>query len=200
MTRSEIKKYYAYETADGYEKEAVEVLAAINKVSVEDIYKIVQEENEMKNKPKMTPEIKASCIIDYNAGLSIKEIASTIGWNAHTLENNFRNWALKGDVELHLPLTQPKPVEASAPAPAAREEALQATDAEEQNQSDITSGIDRIEIVKDFVAFVEEHYHCKTTITRMLANKDTYAEIEFEVDGIEDSFVVEFDWNRRGND
>ena len=105
MSKKEIYDYYAYERAEGYGKEAIEVLAKINKTSEDEIKTILREQGAYikEDEPMMTKELKAQIIKDYNEGMAIKDIAERYQLNAHTLFNNMTNWSNKGLVELRIP-------------------------------------------------------------------------------------------------
>ena len=111
MSEKEIYDYYAYERADGYGKEAIEVLAKINKTSEDEIKAILREQGAYikEDEPMMSTELKAQIIKDYNEGMVIKDIAERYQLNAHTVYNNLVNWSKKGAVELR-PTKNDKPV------------------------------------------------------------------------------------------
>lgn len=105
MTNKKIYDYYIYERNDGFGKEAIEVLAKINKTTEDGIKAILREQGVKfkEDEPMMTKELKAQIIKDYNEGMVIKDIAERYQLNAHTLSNNMKNWHDKGLVTLRLP-------------------------------------------------------------------------------------------------
>ena len=105
MTNKKIYDYYIYERNDGFGKEAIEVLAKINKTTEDGIKAILREQGVTfkEDEPMMTKELKAQIIKDYNEGMTIKDIAERYQLNAHTLSNNMKNWHNNGLVTLRIP-------------------------------------------------------------------------------------------------
>lgn len=68
---------------------------------------------------RITPELKASMIKDYESGMTVKEIAERYQLNPKITYNNFNRWSQKGLVELRTP-KKPEHIKRE-PAPAEAE-------------------------------------------------------------------------------
>ena len=152
MTNKKIYDYYIYERNDGFGKEAIEVLAKINKTTEDGIKAILREQGvtfKEDDEPMMTKELKAQIIKDYNEGMVIKDIAERYQLNAHTLSNNMKNWHDRGLVTLRIPEKpkhEPAVKEKPKHEPTAKTEQVAEQLAKEEPDKAVSDNFKRIEV------------------------------------------------------
>lgn len=183
MTNKKIYDYYIYERNDGFGKEAIEVLAKINKTTEDGIKAILREQgvNFKEDGPMMTKELKAQIIKDYNEGMVIKDIAERYQLNAHTLSNNMKNWHDKGLVTLRIPEKpkhEPAVKEKPKHEPAAEIEQVAERSTKEEpdkavsdnsNRVEIGSAIDRLKLLQGMMEVILQENGVDYEITGIYA-------------------------------
>lgn len=186
MTNKKIYDYYIYERNDGYGKEAIEVLAKINKTTEDGIKAILREQGVKfkEDEPMMTKELKAQIIKDYNEGMVIKDIAERYQLNAHTLSNNMKNWHDKGLVTLRIP-EKPKHEPAvkteQVTERLAKEESDKAV-SDNSNWVEIGSAIDRLKLLQGMMEVILQENGVDYEITGIYAlNSSGCCEIKLNI-------------------
>lgn len=196
MTNKKIYDYYIYERNDGFGKEAIEVLAKINKTTEDGIKAILREQGVKfkEDEPMMTKELKAQIIKDYNEGMTIKDIAERYQLNAHTLSNNMKNWHDKGLVTLripekpkHEPAVKEKPKHEPTPKTEqvaeqlAKEEPDKAV-SDNSNRVEIGSAIDRLKLLQGMIEVILQENSTDYEITGVYAlNSSGCCEIKLNI-------------------
>ena len=196
MTNKKIYDYYIYERNDGFGKEAIEVLAKINKTTEDGIKAILREQGVTfkEDEPMMTKELKAQIIKDYNEGMVIKDIAERYQLNAHTLSNNMKNWHDKGLVTLripekpkHEPAVKEKPKHEPTPKTEqvaeqlAKEEPDKAV-SDNSNRVEIGSAIDRLKLLQGMIEVILQENSTDYEITGVYAlNSSGCCEIKINI-------------------
>ena len=196
MTNKKIYDYYIYERNDGFGKEAIEVLAKINKTTEDGIKAILREQGVKfkEDEPMMTKELKAQIIKDYNEGMVIKDIAERYQLNAHTLSNNMKNWHDKGLVTLRIP-EKPKHEPAVKEKPkheptAKTEQVVERLTKEEpdkavsdnSNRVEIGSAIDRLKLLQGMIEVILQENGADYEITGIYAlNSSGCCEIKINI-------------------
>lgn len=188
MTNKKIYDYYIYERNDGFGKEAIEVLAKINKTTEDGIKAILREQGVIfkEDEKMMTAELKAQIIKDYNEGMTIKDIAERYQLNAHTLSNNMKNWQGKGLVTLRLP---EKPVH--KPKTKTDESVAESTQAEKPATEDgehieFKDAIERLNVLKSMLEVLLHDSGDEYKITGLAAcNVSDYCEIDITINGVD---------------
>ena len=192
MTNKKIYDYYIYERNDGFGKEAIEVLAKINKTTEDGIKAILREQGvtfKEDDEPMMTKELKAQIIKDYNEGMTIKDIAERYQLNAHTLSNNMKNWHDKGLVTLrlpekpkHEPAVKEKPKhEPTAKTEQVKEEPDKAV-SDNSNRVEIGSAIDRLKLLQGMMEVILQENGIDYEITGVYAlNSSGCCEIKINI-------------------
>lgn len=188
MTNKKIYDYYIYERNDGFGKEAIEVLAKINKTTEDGIKDILREQGVRfkEDEQMMTAELKAQIIRDYNEGMTIKDIAERYQLNAHTLSNNMKNWQDKGLVTLRLP---EKPVH--KPKTKTNESVAESTQAEKPATEDgehieFKDAIERLNVLKSMLEVLLHDSGDEYKITGLAAcNVSDYCEIDITINGVD---------------
>ena len=188
MTNKKIYDYYIYERNDGFGKEAIEVLAKINKTTEDGIKAILREQGVKfkEDEPMMTKELKAQIIKDYNEGMTIKDIAERYQLNAHTLSNNMKNWHDKGLVTLRLP---EKPVH--KPKTKTDESVAESTQAEKPateggEHIEFKDAIERLNVLKSMLEVLLHDSGDEYKITGLAAcNVSDYCEIDITINGVD---------------
>lgn len=196
MTNKKIYDYYIYERNDGFGKEAIEVLAKINKTTEDGIKAILREQgvNFKEDGPMMTKELKAQIIKDYNEGMVIKDIAERYQLNAHTLSNNMKNWHDKGLVTLRIPEKpkhEPAVKEKPKHEPAAEIEQVAERSTKEEpdkavsdnsNRVEIGSAIDRLKLLQGMMEVILQGNGVDYEITGIYAlNSSGCCEIKLNI-------------------
>ena len=192
MTNKKIYDYYIYERNDGFGKEAIEVLAKINKTTEDGIKAILREQGVTfkEDESMMTKELKAQIIKDYNEGMVIKDIAERYQLNAHTLSNNMKNWHDKGLVTLRIP-EKPKHIPAVKEKPkheptAKTEQVKEEPDKAESDNSkriEIGSAIDRLKLLQGMMKVILQENDVDYEITGVYAlNSSGCCEIKLNID------------------
>lgn len=198
MTNKKIYDYYIYERNDGFGKEAIEVLAKINKTTEDGIKAILRKQGVKfkEDEPMMTKELKAQIIKDYNEGMTIKDIAERYQLNAHTLSNNMKNWHDKGLVTLripekpkHEPAVKEKPKHEPTPKTEqvaeqlAKEEPDKAV-SDNSNRVEIGSAIDRLKLLQGMIEVILQENSTDYEITGVYAlNSSGCCEIKINMNG-----------------
>lgn len=188
MTNKKIYDYYIYERNDGFGKEAIEVLAKINKTTEDGIKDILREQGVRfkEDEQMMTAELKAQIIRDYNEGMTIKDIAERYQLNAHTLSNNMKNWQDKGLVTLRL---SEKPVH--KPKTKTNESVAESTQAEKPATEDgehieFKDAIERLNVLKSMLEVLLHDSGDEYKITGLAAcNVSDYCEIDITINGVD---------------
>ena len=191
MTNKKIYDYYIYERNDGFGKEAIEVLAKINKTTEDGIKAILREQGVTfkEDEPMMTKELKAQIIKDYNEGMVIKDIAERYQLNAHTLSNNMKNWHDRGLVTLripekpkHEPAVKEKPKhEPTAKTEQVKEEPDKAV-SDNSNRVEIGSAIDRLKLLQGMMEVILQENGIDYEITGVYAlNSSGCCEIKINI-------------------
>lgn len=186
MTNKKIYDYYIYERNDGFGKEAIEVLAKINKTTEDGIKAILREQGVKfkEDEPMMTKELKAQIIKDYNEGMVIKDIAERYQLNAHTLSNNMKNWHDKGLVTLRIP-EKPKHEPAVKTEQAAERLAKEEPDkavSDNSNRVEIGSAIDRLKLLQGMIEVILQENSTDYEITGIYAlNSSGCCEIKINI-------------------
>lgn len=186
MTNKKIYDYYIYEHKDGFGKEAIEVLAAINKTTEDGIKAILREQGVTlkEDEPMMTKELKAQIIKDYNEGMVIKDIAERYQLNAHTLSTNMKNWHDKGLVTLRLP-EKPKHEPAVKTEQVAERLAKEEPDkavSDNSNRVEIGSAIDRLKLLQGMIEVILQENSTDYEITGVYAlNSSGCCEIKINI-------------------
>lgn len=186
MTNKKIYDYYIYQRNDGFGKEAIEVLAAINKTTEDGIKAILREQGVKfkEDEPMMTKELKAQIIKDYNEGMTIKDIAERYQLNAHTLSNNMKNWHDKGLVTLRIP-EKPKHEPAVKTEQAAERLAKEEPDkavSDNSNRVEIGSAIDRLKLLQGMIEVILQENSTDYEITGIYAlNSSGCCEIKINI-------------------
>lgn len=196
MTNKKIYDYYIYERNDGFGKEAIEVLAKINKTTEDGIKAILREQgvNFKEDGPMMTKELKAQIIKDYNEGMVIKDIAERYQLNAHTLSNNMKNWHDKGLVTLRIPEKpkhEPAVKEKPKHEPAAEiEQVAERSTKEEPDKAvsdnskwiEVGSAIDRLKLLQGIMEVILQENSIDYEITGVYAlNSSGCCEIKINI-------------------
>ena len=192
MTNKKIYDYYIYESNDGFGKEAIEVLAKINKTTEDGIKAILREQGvtfKEDDEPMMTKELKAQIIKDYNEGMVIKDIAERYQLNAHTLSNNMKNWHDKGLVTLripekpkHIPAVKEKPKhEPAVKAEQVKEEPDKAV-SDNSKRIEVGSAIDRLKLLQGMIEVILQENSTDYEITGIYAlNSSGCCEIKINI-------------------
>lgn len=186
MTNKKIYDYYIYERNDGFGKEAIEVLAAINKTTEDGIKAILREQGVKfkEDEPMMTKELKAQIIKDYNEGMTIKDIAERYQLNAHTLSNNMKNWHDKGLVTLRIP-EKPKhepAVKIEQVAERSTKEEPDKAVSDNSNRVEIGSAIDRLKLLQGMIEVILQENSTDYEITGIYAlNSSGCCEIKINI-------------------
>ena len=191
MTNKKIYDYYIYERNDGFGKEAIEVLAKINKTTEGGIKAILREQGVKfkEDEPMMTKELKAQIIKDYNEGMVIKDIAERYQLNAHTLSSNMKNWHDKGLVTLRIP---EKPKHESAVKEKPKHEPTVKTEqvkeepdkavSDNSNRVEIGSAIDRLKLLQGMIEVILQENSTDYEITGIYAlNSSGCCEIKINI-------------------
>ena len=182
MTNKKIYDYYIYERNDGFGKEAIEVLAKINKTTEDGIKAILREQGvtfKEDDEPMMTKELKAQIIKDYNEGMVIKDIAERYQLNAHTLSNNMKNWHDKGLVTLRLP-EKPKH-EPTVKTEQVKEEPDKAV-SDNSKRIEVGSAIDRLKLLQGMMEVILQENGVDYEITGIYAlNSSGCCEIKLNI-------------------
>ena len=191
MTNKKIYDYYIYERNDGFGKEAIEVLAKINKTTEGGIKAILREQGVKfkEDEPMMTKELKAQIIKDYNEGMVIKDIAERYQLNAHTLSSNMKNWHDKGLVTLRIP---EKPKHESAVKEKPKHEPTVKTEqvkeepdkavSDNSNRVEIGSAIDRLKLLQGMIEVILQENSTDYEITGIYAlNSSGCCEIKLNI-------------------
>lgn len=196
MTNKKIYDYYIYERNDGFGKEAIEVLAKINKTTEDGIKAILREQGVTfkEDESMMTKELKAQIIKDYNEGMVIKDIAERYQLNAHTLSNNMKNWHDKGLVTLRIPEKpkhEPAVKEKPKHEPAVKTEQVAERLAKEEpdkavsdnsNRVEIGSAIDRLKLLQGMIEVILQENSTDYEITGVYAlNSSGCCEIKINI-------------------
>lgn len=191
MTNKKIYDYYIYERNDGFGKEAIEVLAAINKTTEEGIKAILREQGVTfkEDEPMMTKELKAQIIKDYNEGMTIKDIAERYQLNAHTLSNNMKNWHDRGLVTLripekpkHEPAVKEKPKHEPTPKTEQVKEEPDKAVSDNSNRVEIGSAIDRLKLLQGMMEVILQENGVDYEITGVYAlNSSGCCEIKINI-------------------
>ena len=191
MTNKKIYDYYIYERNDGFGKEAIEVLAKINKTTEDGIKAILREQGVTfkEDEPMMTKELKAQIIKDYNEGMSIKDIAERYQLNAHTLSNNMKNWHDKGLVTLrlpekpkHIPAVKEKPKHEPTPKTEQVKEEPDKAVSDNSNRVEIGSAIDRLKLLQGMMEVILQENGVDYEITGVYAlNSSGCCEIKINI-------------------
>lgn len=191
MTNKKIYDYYIYERNDGFGKEAIEVLAKINKTTEDGIKAILREQGVTfkEDESMMTKELKAQIIKDYNEGMVIKDIAERYQLNAHTLSNNMKNWHDRGLVTLRIPekpVHNPK-AETANPIKTGTESAQAEESATEDNAcTNFNDAIYRLDVIKTALEFLLQDGGDEYKITGLAAcNVSDYCEIDITINGVD---------------
>lgn len=188
MTNKKIYDYYIYERNDGFGKEAIEVLAKINKTTEDGIKDILREQGVMfkEDEKMMTAELKAQIIKNYNEGMEIKDIAERYQLNAHTLSNNMKNWQDKGLVTLRLPekpVHKPK-TEMDEPVTESAQTEKPAT--EDSEHIEFKDAIERLNVLKSMLEVLLHDSGDEYKITGLAAcNVSDYCEIDITINGVD---------------
>ena len=186
MTNKKIYDYYIYERNDGFGKEAIEVLAKINKTTEDGIKAILREQGVKfkEDGTMMTKELKAQIIKDYNEGMVIKDIAERYQLNAHTLSNNMKNWHDKGLVTLRLP-EKPKhepAVKTEQVAERLAKEEPDKAESDNSNRVEIGSAIDRLKLLQGMIEVILQENGVDYEITGIYAlNSSGCCEIKLNI-------------------
>ena len=192
MTNKKIYDYYIYERNDGFGKEAIEVLAKINKTTEDGIKAILREQGvtfKEDDEPMMTKELKAQIIKDYNEGMTIKDIAERYQLNAHTLSNNMKNWHDKGLVTLripekpkHIPAVKEKPKHEPTPKTEQVKEEPDKAESDNSNRVEIGSAIDRLKLLQGMMEVILQENGVDYEITGIYAlNSSGCCEIKINI-------------------
>ena len=191
MTNKKIYDYYIYERNDGFGKEAIEVLAKINKTTEGGIKAILREQGVKfkEDEPMMTKELKAQIIKDYNEGMVIKDIAERYQLNAHTLSNNMKNWHDKGLVTLrlpekpkHIPAVKEKPKHEPTPKTEQVKEEPDKAVSDNSNRVEIGSAIDRLKLLQGMMEVILQENGVDYEITGIYAlNSSGCCEIKINI-------------------
>lgn len=197
MSDKDILKYYQYQRNDGYGREAIEVLAKINKVSEDEIKDILRKQGmiitDRKEEKPMGPmnqaELRTAMIKDYNEGMSYGEIAERYQMNPHTVGNNFYNWAKKGWVTLRTktekPVHKPK-VMIEKQSETKTEQVLQLLEGKEEQPEPeirIDTALDILHVLTSFARGVLAEGVEKFAITGVYACCETeMSEVELNLD------------------
>ena len=192
MTNKKIYDYYIYERNDGFGKEAIEVLAKINKTTEDGIKAILREQGvafKEDDEPMMTKELKAQIIKDYNEGMVIKDIAERYQLNAHTLSNNMKNWHDKGLVTLrlpekpkHEPAVKEKPKHEPTPKTEQVKEEPDKAVSDNSNWVEIGSAIDRLKLLQGMMEVILQENGVDYEITGIYAlNSSGCCEIKINI-------------------
>ncbi len=186
MTDKQIYDYYIYERSDGYGKEAIEVLAKINKTTEDGIKGILREQGVKfkEDEPMMSKELKAQIIKDYNEGMTIKDIAERYQLNAHTLSNNMKNWNDKGLVTLRIP-EKPKHEPAVKTEQVVERLTKKEPDKAESDNSkriEVGSAIDRLKLLQGMIEVILQENSTDYEITGVYAlNSSGCCEIKINI-------------------
>lgn len=187
MTNKKIYDYYIYERNDGFGKEAIEVLAKINKTTEDGIKAILREQGvtfKEDDEPMMTKELKAQIIKDYNEGMVIKDIAERYQLNAHTLSNNMKNWHDKGLVTLRIP-EKPKhepAVKTEQVVERLTKEEPDKAESDNSNRVEIGSAIDRLKLLQGMIEVILQENSTDYEITGIYAlNSSGCCEIKINI-------------------
>ena len=192
MTNKKIYDYYIYERNDGFGKEAIEVLAKINKTTEDGIKAILREQGvtfKEDDEPMMTKELKAQIIKDYNEGMTIKDIAERYQLNAHTLSNNMKNWHDRGLVTLripekpkHEPTVKEKPKHEPTPKTEQVKEEPDKAVSDNSNRVEIGSAIDRLKLLQGMIEVILQENSTDYEITGVYAlNSSGCCEIKINI-------------------
>lgn len=191
MTNKKIYDYYIYERNDGFGKEAIEVLAKINKTTEDGIKAILREQGVTfkEDEPMMTKELKAQIIKDYNEGMVIKDIAERYQLNAHTLSSNMKNWHDKGLVTLrlpekpkHEPAVKEKPKHEPTPKTEQVKEEPDKAVSDNSNRVEIGSAIDRLKLLQGMMEVILQENGVDYEITGVYAlNSSGCCEIKINI-------------------
>ena len=182
MTNKKIYDYYIYERNDGFGKEAIEVLAKINKTTEDGIKAILREQGVTfkEDEPMMTKELKAQIIKDYNEGMTIKDIAERYQLNAHTLSNNMKNWHDKGLVTLrlpekpkHIPAVKEKPKHEPTPKTEQVKEEPDKAVSDNSKRIEVGSAIDRLKLLQGMMEVILQENGVDYEITGIYALNST---------------------------
>lgn len=197
MSDKYILKYYQYQRNDGYGREAIEVLAKINKVSEDEIKDILRKQGmiitDRKEEKSMgtmdQAELRTVMIKDYNEGMNYREIAERYQMNPSTVGSNFSNWAKKGWVTLRTKTEKPvhKPKVAAEEQPETKtEQVLQLLEGkEEQPEPEIKfdTALDILHVLTSFARGVLAEGVEKFAITGVYAcNESGTSEVELNLD------------------
>lgn len=196
MTNKKIYDYYIYERNDGFGKEAIEVLAKINKTTEDGIKAILREQGVTfkEDESMMTKELKAQIIKDYNEGMVIKDIAERYQLNAHTLSNNMKNWHDRGLVTLRIPEKpkhEPAVKEKPKHEPTAKTEQVverltkeehDKAESDNSNRVEIGSAIDRLKLLQGIIEVILQENSTDYEITGVYAlNSSGCCEIKINI-------------------
>ena len=196
MTNKKIYDYYIYERNDGFGKEAIEVLAKINKTTEDGIKAILREQGVTfkEDESMMTKELKAQIIKDYNEGMVIKDIAERYQLNSHTLSNNMKNWHDRGLVTLRIPEKpkhEPAVKEKPKHEPTAKTEQVverltkeepDKAESDNSNRVEIGSAIDRLKLLQGIIEVILQENSTDYEITGVYAlNSSGCCEIKLNI-------------------
>ena len=188
MTNKKIYDYYIYERNDGFGKEAIEVLAKINKTTEDGIKAILRKQGVKfkEDEPMMTKELKAQIIKDYNEGMTIKDIAERYQLNAHTLSNNTLRIPEKPKHEPAVkekPKHEPTPKTEQVAEQLAKEEPDKAV-SDNSNRVEIGSAIDRLKLLQGMIEVILQENSTDYEITGVYAlNSSGCCEIKIKMNG-----------------
>lgn len=186
MTNKKIYDYYIYERNDGFGKEAIEVLAKINKTTEDGIKAILREQGVTfkEDESMMTKELKAQIIKDYNEGMVIKDIAERYQLNAHTLSNNMKNWHDRGLVTLRIPEKPKHEPTAKTEQVVERltKEEPDKAESDNSNRVEIGSAIDRLKLLQGMIEVILQENSTDYEITGVYAlNSSGCCEIKINI-------------------
>ena len=186
MTNKKIYDYYIYERNDGFGKEAIEVLAKINKTTEDGIKAILREQGVTfkEDESMMTKELKAQIIKDYNEGMVIKDIAERYQLNAHTLSNNMKNWHDRGLVTLRIPEKPKHEPTAKTEQVVERltKEEPDKAESDNSNRVEIGSAIDRLKLLQGIIEVILQENSTDYEITGVYAlNSSGCCEIKINI-------------------
>ncbi|MBQ8842974.1 MAG: hypothetical protein IJZ65_10130 [Ruminiclostridium sp.] len=199
MSDKDIFKYYQYQRNDGYGREAIEVLAKINKVSEDEIKDILRKQgmiitDRKEEKPMGTmnqAELRTAMIKDYNEGMNYKEIAERYQVNPHTVGANFFNWSKKGWVTLRTKMEKPvhKPKVMTEEQPETKTEQvvkiLEGKDEQSEPKIKFDTALDRLKALTAFAQLIAEFAGKNVEITGVYAcNESSQCDCEMNLDGI----------------